>query len=216
MLQSPFLQTEVHFLHLRIRDSFRRLHSRSFQQIMCLCHVNLNSKALAASQPVATRVIAFHQISCPFPAVFHQQQGSFFPPTFHLCFVWVTPELHQVLLALHTHTWTHTRMHLLPHELVLCVKLSCWILIAGENLADLFYAQTHGPYGGVWRRISAQSAHVCRTWQMNGCPFTSPLLGGPADSLLPVEMVNSVCLSVCLFKRGTLDLQMLLFVMLSA
>lgn len=116
----------------------------------------------------------------------------------------------------HTHTWTHTRMHLLPHELVLCVKLSCWILIAGENLADLFYAQTHGPYGGVWRRISAQSAHVCRTWQMNGCPFTSPLLGGPADSLLPVEMVNSVCLSVCLFKRGTLDLQMLLFVMLSA
>lgn len=80
ILDCDFLQTEVHFLHLRDRDPFRRLHSRSFQQIMRLRHVNLNSKALAALQPVVTRVIAFHQISCPFPAVFHQQQGSPPPP----------------------------------------------------------------------------------------------------------------------------------------
>lgn len=88
--------------------------------IMCLCHINLNLKALAAFQPVVTRVIAFHQISCPFPAVSHQQQPP--PPNFHLCFEWVTPELHHVLLALQTHAHTHTRMPLLTHELMLSVK----------------------------------------------------------------------------------------------
>lgn len=119
MLQSHFLQTEVRFLHLCVRDSFRRLHSRSFQQITCLCVcVNLNVKAPVAFQPIVITSNRIHQISCPFPAVSHQQQGSS-PTTFHLCFVWVTPQLHHVLLAPQTHTNTHA----CP-----CLHMSsCWV-----------------------------------------------------------------------------------------
>lgn len=113
-----------------------RLHSRSFQQIMCLCHINLNSKALAALQPAVTRVIAFHQISWAFPAVFHQQQGSFSPqPSISALNESLQSSIMSSWLCTHTHKHINTHSHALAytwaHAECQTGRPSCCMLIAG-------------------------------------------------------------------------------------